>query len=108
MQEQSPNKIEQTRLEIPLSEDTKRMHSKILALQEDFLKLFEKYNNSLKELDPYRGVPFTEENFPVINKILRDVQDNFQPIYPWLDFCSKQTKLFETIIADYFELINQL
>jgi hypothetical protein len=84
------------------------MQQMILALQDNFLILFKKYNDSLKELDPYRGMAFTEENFPVINKILRDVQDNFQPIYPWLDFCSKQTKLFETIIADYFELINQL
>jgi hypothetical protein len=67
------------------------------------------YTESLKKLDPYRGVPITtgeDGNVKEINQILFDIQEKFNMVWPIIYYIDYNADKVKMLLQEYKDLMH--
>jgi hypothetical protein len=83
-----------------------------LKLQKMMLDGYDDYVKTFKEFNDWavanEGKTIGEENVPHVNKLIHDVQDAFNKIYPALNFIQIYHQFSGTVLKDYNVFLDTL
>ena len=81
----------------------------MLKVQEHLDKVWPLYQEALKKLDPFRGVPITmgeDGNVKEINRILFDIQEKFNMAWPILYYIDYNADKVKGIMQEYKDMMH--
>lgn len=84
-------------------------HDLMLKVQQHLDTVWPLYTESLKALDPYRGVPITmgeDGNVKEINRILFDIQEKFNMAWPILYYIDFNADKVKTILQEFKDMMH--
>jgi len=91
------------------TEEQQIMHNLIIDVQAQLDKVWPLYQEALKKLDPFRGVPITlgeDGNVKEINKVLFDIQEKFNMAWPALYFIDHNAEQVKKILQEYKDMMH--
>jgi hypothetical protein len=83
------------------------LKDKFIVLEEEFVLLWAEYMKLNDELNTYRGKDIGD-NVEKVNKLIYDIQDTFQKIYPILSFVVKRATFCTQALHDYDKFIEDI
>ena len=86
----------------------KGLKDKVKDLEKDFKEQFTRYQQAQEKLASYAGKEWTEIGKNNVNKMLKDIQDNFFKLYPIIEFIQGYATPANTILQSYVTFVKEL
>ena len=89
--------------------EQKKAHDLIIEVQAHLDSTWPLYQEALKKLDPFRGVPITigeDGNVHEINRVLFDIQEKFSMVWPILYFIDHNADQVKKILQEYKDMMH--